>query len=46
MGNAVEDGGCKIFDKRNKNQVLARVKMERSKIFPLQISYASIDTLN
>ena len=36
-----EDGGCKIFDRRNKNQIIARIQMEKSRSFPLRISYAS-----
>ena len=35
-----EDGGCKIFDRRNKNQIIARIQMEKSRSFPLRISYA------
>jgi Reverse transcriptase (RNA-dependent DNA polymerase)/gag-polypeptide of LTR copia-type/Integrase core domain/GAG-pre-integrase domain len=34
-----EDGGCKIFDKKNKNQMLVRVEMEKSKNFPLQLNH-------
>jgi hypothetical protein len=34
-----EDGGCKIFDRKDKNKIIARIQMEKSRSFPLRISY-------